>query len=488
MSNIRSLPHRHQLDVVDADVIAAIHDHALQILERTGIATTSERLLKLMAEHDQQVDFEQQRIRFDPAFVESRRALAPRTLLFGARDPSLDLVLDGTRGYLSPDGCAPQILDLDTGRRRASTKADLGATTRLSDALPEIGLMWRSVAAGDTPSEVRSLHEVEVQFANTTKHLQTGSGTDGFNARGVVELCRTVAGSADALRERPLLSSNQCVISPLFWDEGPVDAIEIYAEAGIPISVISMAIACATTPATLAGLIALTLAEILSGLTILQTLQPGAPALCTGYPSTMDLHSGALNLASGPDDAMAHLVCTQVLKHLGLPSGTALGGTGAKSSDWQAGMQAMLSAMATAVNPADIFNGAGGLYGSNVFSPTQLLLDREIFDVAVRWAEGYAFDEEDFATPVIEEVGPGGHFLGSKHTLRHMRELWRSQVMDTSTWEAWETAGRPEPAAAAEAEARRLLAEHQAEPLDDGIAAELARIVAAYEREALADH
>lgn len=481
---IRSLPIRFHTEVLEADEVARIHESALEILRRVGIGTSSDKLLKLMADHGQDVDFQEKRIRFSPEFVEEKRALAPRSYTLGARTRDNDLLIDGRNAYLSPDGCAPQVMDLDTGQRRSSTKEDLGRITRLADALPEIGFLWRSVSANDAPSEVRSLHEVEVQLANTTKHLQTGSGTDAFNARGVVELCRTAVGGAEALRQYPILSSNQCIISPLFWDEGPIDCFEIYAEAGIPISIISMALTCATAPGTVAGVLALTIAEILSGLAILQTMSPGAKAIATGYPSTMDLYSGALNLASGPEDAMAQMACTQVLRHLGLPCSSGMLGTGAKSSNWQAGAQAAMSAAKNAFMPSDLFNGAGSIYASNVFSMSQLALDCEIFNCVARWARGYSFDEEHIGLDIIEQVGPGGHFLASRHTRDHMGEFWRARYMDSSSWEQWQSAGEPDPREAAEADVRRILAEHVPEPLPEGMEAELRRIVDTYEREA----
>jgi len=482
---IRSLPLRHRLEMLAPEQVARVHDAALRILQRTGIGTASRQLLDLMAEHGQQIDPASGRIRFDPGFVEERRALAPRRFTLAGRRPDRDLEIDGAHGYLSPDGCAPHLLDPETGRRRPSTKADLGRVTRLADALPEIGLLWRSVSAGDTPAETRSLHEVEVQLNATTKHLQTGAGTDAATAHGVVELCRTVVGGADALRARPILSSIQCIISPLFWDAGPIDAMRVYAEAGIPVSIVSMAMACATAPATVAGLIALTVAEVLSGVAILQTMAPGARVIATGYPSTMDLRSGALNLAAGPDDAFAAMACTQVLHALDLPCATGILGSGAKRSDWQAGAQSALSVAKGAFVPADVFNGAGGLYGANVFSPAQLVLDCELFGSVARWAEGYPFDEAHLGLDVIDHVGPQGHFLAEPHTLAHMGELWRSGSMDASSWEEWEAAGEPDPAETARSRARRLMAEHRPEPLEDDVARELARIVAAHEAEAL---
>lgn len=477
----RALPHRRPVELLTPSEVERVRTAALDVLERVGVATNSERLLRLMADHDQRVDPERRRIRLDPGFVLERIALAPRRVTLAGRRPERDLVLDGTRGWLSPDGCAPQLLDPETGRRRTSTKEDLGRLTRLADALPEIGLLWRSVSANDVPAEVRPLHEVEIQLRSTTKHLQTGAGTDAASARGVVELLRTVAGSAEALRARPLLSSIQCVISPLLFDEGPVEAMAVYAEAGIPISIVSMAMACASAPATIGGLLTLTVAEICSGLAILQTLWPGAPAILTGYPATMDLRSGALNLAAGPDDAFAAMACTQVLRSLGPPCATGLFSSGAKRPGWQSGAQGGLSAARAVFSPADVYNGAGGLYAANVFSPVQLVLDAELFGAATRWAEGHPLDAEHLAVEVIERVGPEGHFLAEPHTLAHMNELWRSRLLDTAPWEEWEAAGEPDAVARAEAEARRLLAEHEPEPLPDDVERELSRIVAAHE-------
>lgn len=484
--SIRSLPRTFQVDVLSPEQVTLIYASALAILERTGVLTTSDRLLRLMADHGQDVDFEHRRIRFAPDFVESRRALAPRYFTLAGRHPDRDLAIDGEHAYLSPDGCAPQIIDLETGMRRASTKADLGALTRLADALPEIGFLWRSVAATDKPGRVHSLHEVEVQFHNTTKHMQTGAGAHADSSRAVVEMCRTVAGGADALRARPNLSSIQCIISPLFWDEGPIDAIATYAEAGIPISLTSMPLACATAPCTVAGLVTLTIAELLSGLAILHTIAPGASAIYAAYPSTMDLYSGALNMAAAPDDTFAVMACTQILRELGVPSGGTTFGSGAKRSNWQAGAQGGLSSAKTAFAPSDVISGAGGLYASNVFSAAQLLLDCELFGATARWAEGYGFDDERIGIDVVDDVGPAEHYLGEQHTLDHMRELWRSTYMDRSSWEEWRKAGEPDPEEVALAEARRIIGQHEVEPLEQDLSHELSRIVAAYEADALA--
>jgi trimethylamine--corrinoid protein Co-methyltransferase len=484
---IVSTPHRNQVPVLTEGERDLIHRRALDILERAGVSTTNTALLDLMAELGQSVDREGGRIRFDPGFVEERVAMAGRAVTLCARDPDLDLVLDGTRGYLSTDGCPGDMIDLETRRRRAGTKADLVELTRLADALPEIAFMWQCVSANDTPVPVRPIHETHAQLLSTTKHIQQMTAVDGANAAGIVEMARVIAGGADELRARPLLSNFQCVISPLHWDHGPVDAMRVFAEAGIPVGICSMPLAAASSPVTLAGTLAVCHAEILSGLTILQSMVPGSTAFYVGYPTTLDIQSGAMNPAWSYEESLMAMASVELGRHLGFATSSTTMATGAKWPDWQTGAQTMMIALANTLSPADMLTGAGALHGDNVFSHASLLLDCEVFAMAARFGEGISVRDEDIAVDLIVDVGPGGHFLDREHTLTNMRTIWRDSLMDRRNWDAWEAEGRPDPSVGAEERAREIVASHAPLPLDRGVAAELDAIVAAYEADALAE-
>ena len=65
-------------------------------------------------------------------------------------------------------------------------------------------------------------------------------------AKGVVEIARVVAGGAEELRRRPILSAFQCSLSPLSYEEGALEAARVYAEAGVPCGFVVMPISCAT--------------------------------------------------------------------------------------------------------------------------------------------------------------------------------------------------------------------------------------------------
>jgi trimethylamine--corrinoid protein Co-methyltransferase len=485
--SITSTPHRHQVPLLRDEDRDLIHGRALQILERSGVSTTNTELLALLTDLGQEVDHDAGIVRFDPAFVEERVAMAGREMTLFARDPALDLRLDGTCGYLSTDGCPGDMIDLDTKRRRGGTKADLVELTRLADALPQIAFMWQCVSANDTPVPVRPIHETHAQLISTTKHIQQMTAVDGVNARGIVEMAVAVAGSAEALRARPLLSNFQCVISPFHWDHGPVDAMRVFAEAGIPVGICSMPLAAASSPVTLAGTLTVCHAEILSGMAILQSMVPGSTAFYVGYPTTLDIQSGAMNPAWSYEESLMAMASVELGRGLGFATSSTTMATGAKWPDWQTGAQTMMIALANTLSPADMLTGAGALHGDNVFSHASLLLDCEVFSMAAGFGRGIDIRDEDIAQDMIVDVGPGGHFLDREHTLTNMRTIWRDSLMDRRNWDAWEAEGRPDPSVAAEAKARELLTTHAPEPLPADVAAELERIVAAYEAQALAE-
>jgi trimethylamine--corrinoid protein Co-methyltransferase len=132
----------------------------------------------------------------------------------------------------------------------------------------------------------------------------------------------------------------------------------------------------------------------------------------------------------------------------------------------------------------DIMTGMGSLNADSIYSLAGLVLDSEIMEMVYQWVKGIPIDDEHLAVNVIQDVGPGGHFLGEQHTMDHMRDFRRSKVMNRLDWEAWTAAGRPVPEQTANEEVRRILAEHEPDPLPEDVEAELDRIMAAYEAEA----
>jgi len=463
------------------DALAAVRDATLRVLAETGVVVGSPGIRAHLAEAGAHVDGD--RVRFTGRFIDAAVALAPRGYLLAARDPACDLPLDGRHGYLSVDGSAAEILDPETDVRRASTAADLALVTRLADALPEIAFLWQGVEAGDVPAPVRPLHELRIQLTDSRKHVQLMTAVTPLAARGAVAMARAVAGGAEALRARPILSSFQVSLSPLQFEGDALDAALVYAEAGVPAGFMVMPIACATAPATPAGVLVQSNAEVLAGIAILETLVPGAPTFYGACSTTLDLRT-ALVACGGPEDLLFQAALAQLARSYGLPSSIGTFATGAKGADWQAGVENGLSGLVSLLAGAEMLSGAGLLHAARVFALDEMVLDAEIFGLLRHLADGIRISADDLAVEAIGEVGPGGNFLAEDHTLAHMRELWRPRLFDRGTWEGWEAAGRPGPRARARERVRALLAAHEVPALPDGVPAELDRVVAACSAEA----
>ncbi len=463
------------------DALAAIRGASLRVLEQTGVAVDSASVRARLAAAGAVVDGE--RVRFPAGFVESAVALAPGGYRLAARDPACDLTLDGRHGYLSVDGSAAEMLDPETDVRRPSTTADLVLVSRLADALPEIAFLWQGVEAGDAPAPVRPLHELRVQLVNSRKHVQLMTAVTPLAARGAVAMARAVAGGAAQLRARPILSSFQVSLSPLRFEGEALEAAVVYAEAGVPAGFVVMPIACATAPATPAGVVVQSNAEVLAGIAILETLVPGAPTFYGACSTTLDLRT-ALVACGGPEDLLFQAALAQLARSYGLPSSIGTFATGAKRADWQAGLENGLSGFVSLLAGAEMLSGAGLLHAARVFALDEMVLDAEIFGLLRHLAAGITVSDDDLAVDAIGEVGPGGNFLAEDHTLAHMRQLWRPRLFDRRTWEDWEAASQPEPRAAARDRVRALLASHSVPDLPDGVPAELDRIVAAFAAEA----
>ena len=171
-----------------------------------------------------------------------------------------------------------------------STKADLARISRLQDYLSSISFWWPTVSAGDY-GETSQLHEIDAGWNNTVKHLQ-GMVNGAREARYAVEMATVIAGSAEELRRRPVMSDLIGTISPLVQDEDGIEAALVFAEAGVPVTFVTMPTLGTTAPATKAGAFAVGAAELVSATVLLQLAFPGAPVAHSIMQSYADPRTG----------------------------------------------------------------------------------------------------------------------------------------------------------------------------------------------------
>lgn len=480
-----------RLELLSQESVAAIHHASLRILERTGLVMplTPER-------QDQAVDLGLRvergtnRVRFPPEVVAAALQKAPRQYTMCARDPRNDFPLDGLHGYLSLDGCGTQVLDLETGMARNSTKADLQAAARLADALPQISFLWPAISAQDCPPKVQPLHELEALLTSSAKHAQAMTAVTPLTAKGTIEMAAEVAGGRDALRARPVVSAFLCSVSPLSYHGDSLEAAWVYGEAGIPTGFVCMPISCATAPATVAGAAALANAEVLAGITLLQLFYPGTPTFYGACGTMMVLTTGSIT-SGGPEDFLLQAAACQMARHYGLPAHVGTFSTGATASNWHSGAENALSGAVSQLSGADMMCGAGLMNGARIFSFEQLLLDCELYDMLRGVTQGFDVNADTLALDTIHETGPQNHFLGSPHTLSHMHEVWQPAFIERTSWEDWNARNRPMPGDRARQAAAQFFSPEHGAPARGSrrrreIHSETLRVLAGYEPEPLA--
>jgi trimethylamine--corrinoid protein Co-methyltransferase len=365
---INAVQWKSEMEVLTPGEVVAIHEASLHILWQTGILMPlDDAKYDRLEDLGVKVDREKQKVYFPPQVVEEALKKAPTTYTLYARNPENDLPLDGTKGYLTLDGCGNQIIDPETGELRASSKAYLGQAVRLADALPQVGFLWPCISAQDCNPKVQPLHELHAMLVNSTKHVQAMTAVDPLNAKGTVEIAAAVVGGRENLRKRPIISNFQCSISPLSYDGHGLESALIFAEAGVPAGFMNMQIGCSTAPATLAGNLALGNAEIVAGMTFLQLFCPGAPTFYGSSATMMELKRGGVT-CGGPEDFLLQAASAQMAHFYEVPANIGTFATGAKASDWHAGVENAVSGSVSMFSKADMMSGAGLINGARIFS------------------------------------------------------------------------------------------------------------------------
>jgi trimethylamine--corrinoid protein Co-methyltransferase len=471
---IRS-PYRVQfLDDRQLDELQAA---TLRILDEVGVRFPSAMALDVLADHGAIVDRATQVVRFPPDLVRRALATVPRTFTMGARVREYDLHLEPGVSYFTTDGCGIETIDFDTRQQRPSRKADVEEMARIADYLPSIGFYWPMVSAQDH-GRTAPLHEVDAAFKGTVKHVQSETVMGAAPARYAVEMATVIAGSRETLRERPPFSDLICTIAPLVQDHDGIEAALVLAEAGIPVGFLAMPTLGTTAPATLAGALAVGDAEVISGIVLLQLAYPGAPVFHSIMQAWADPRSGAY--ISYSIDSRARYAPVEMAHHWDIPSLGACYGTDApEAGTWQAAAEVALDPVLAGLTAPEIVTGMGLDRTYTLLYPEALLLDDDLYQRARHALLALDVDEETLALDVVTAVGPGGHYLAERHTRTHMRTALHRGLPHEPAPEG----GYRDPVEVARERVAWIRANHHPEPPDAAQQAELARILAAADRE-----
>ena len=439
------------------DDLKQIDQTGRRILERTGIKILDGNVLHKVKDEGAQVDYEDQRVRFEGDWLDQMINRAPKSFVLYSRDGNNDLHLGEGNVYFGNGGRVFRVLDMATGGYRLTKLMDIGNTASLVQNLDNLRFYIIACQAHDIKPVNYHLLDFYYALNHTTKHVMGGC-TNIHGASQMWKLASIIAGGEQMLREKPFVSVITNTVSPLTIESNTLEILDFCANRGIPVTCAPAPIAGATSPATLAGTLSQLHAEALAGIALVQVLAPGAKELYGAIPTIMDLRKMDFTLGS-VEMAMMNASAVQLAKMYNLPIYASAGVTEAKRPDIQAGFEKTVSSLTVAMSGADYIHLAAGMLDSaNSISYEQYIIDNEIIGMLNRILSGITVNEDVMAFDVIERVGPGGNFVTEDHTIDHMKdEFFYPNLSVRCNFDIWDERGRPDMLSQAFTRVREIL-------------------------------
>jgi len=462
-------------EVLSEEGIKAIHQASMRLLQETGILIVdyppAEETFRANG-----AKVENHLIKIDEDTLMHFVRQAPATFTQLARNPANNLPIGGRHIIFAPVYGPPFVGDLEQPRRQATLEDfhNFAKLTYLSQHLHHAG--GTIVEPNDIPVPERHLDMLLAHITLSDKAFM-GSVTHPNNARDTVAISEILFG-ADEIRENPATISLINASSPLRFDDRMFGALEVYARARQAVIVTPFIVAGAMSPSTLAATLAQQNAEALFGLAYAQMLNPGTPCVYGSFLSNIDMKSGSPCFGT-PENALALYAGAQMARHYNLPYRSGGNFTASRIPDAQAGYESASTMWPTVQAGVNfVLHAAGWLEGGLIAGYEKFILDLEICGMMARFVNGIGLTDEDFAWDAFAEVGPGGHFLGAQHTMRHYETAYyQHTVFSMENYEKWTERGALNTYQRANAIWKRMLKEYEAPPLDEAIVEELQAFV-----------
>jgi len=478
-----------RIRVLQDEEMNRLHSAAIEILERVGMQIRHPGASERLRDAGCSVDFERQRVRFPREVAEQAIAQMRRDFTLADRQ-GVEMPVRFSQVYffsapmrvrhsftVNAGGFVPYILDLE-GNRRPATMQDVRDAIRLIDGLEHIDMMGLPVVAAEVPERQRPV-VMAAELVKGTRKIGGVEAWDAEDVRALQQIAAVVRGDDQASRKRPLLVGYGEVRSPLCMDPNMAEVFMESVKLGLPQTVDSMPCAGATAPASGAACLAQGLAESMSAVVLGYAIDSSAMLGLDITPGYCDMRGGSFPYAGADRLPLVAAANQLITEFYGRPGGCHGGKTDASTVGAQAGIEKALSIAFPILCGASGI-GTVGCLGSTTFSPLQVVIDNEIVGYVKRMLMGFEVEDLDWAVEAIAEVGPGGHFLGHPSTAQRFRgEFWLDHLFERLAFAAGDVPTPDMLVERARSKARRLLAEHNPEPLPSEKVAAIDEIVEA---------
>ncbi len=409
---------RPKLELLDRALVERILGEAFQLIEDPGVRVAPYVVDMLRSAG---VTVEEGVAHIPEALARRSVELAPREFSLYDRTGKPAVRYGGDQVHFDPGSSCLNILDPKTQQSRPAQSDDLVRLVKVAEMLPQFAAQSTAMVCNDVPQEIGDWYRLLLVLWYSDKPVVTGAFS-ASSLHTLLELLAIESGGSEALRQKPRAVFDVCPSPPLNWSEFASQNLVDLARAGVPAEIVSMPLAGATAPVTLAGSVVQHAAECISGITIHQLAEPGAPIVWGGAPAIFDMRTGKTPMGA-IESAMLDMACSQVGKYLGLPTHAYLVAGDGKAVDAQVEMESGISAVLGALAGINMISGAGMLDFLACHSIEKLVIDAEAIASAQRLIEGIEPRGESLAVAMFAQTGLHGDFLKLKET----RALFRKE-------------------------------------------------------------
>lgn len=465
-------------ELLDAGALDDIHEASLTILEEIGMDIILPEARARMKAAGADVMEGTERVRFDRGLIMEMIASVPKSFTLHARNPERHVAIGGNNLVFAQIASAPFVSDREGGRR-AGNQEDYRKLVKLAQSYDIIHTTGGyPVEPVDIHASIRHLDCLSDLVKLTDKPFHAYSLGRQRNIDGI-EIARIGRGiSMEQMEREPSLFTIINSSSPLRLDGPMLQGIIEMSSRNQVVVLTPFTLAGAMAPVTIAGALVQQNAEALAGIAFTQMVRKGAPAMYGGFTSNVDMKTGAPAFGT-PEYMKAVIAGGQLARRYGIPYRTS--NTNASNTvDAQSAYESALSLWALTQGGGNfIMHAAGWTEGGLTASFEKFILDVDMLQMVAEFLTPLDVSQDALALDAVRDVGPGGHYFGTAHTLARYETAFYSPILsDWRNFETWSEAGRPTTYDHANRVYKDALARYEQPSLDPAIEEELDAFVA----------
>ncbi len=442
--------------ILTDEQVEQIHQGTLDVLGEAGVKIYHDEALKVFKKADCKVDFDTKLVKFPPALVENSLRKCPSSFRVKSRNPKHDLIL-GLDHVVFFNFPGRDIVDIDTWESRSPTRKEHIDLVTVLDALPTVHYINNYPYFGyrGIPENMKEMEGAVIRLSHSTKVTMeiANNDIDKFTFR-----------MAKAIGTE--IFANPNTSSPLTCYTDQTNACFLAAEYNLPSMIWDGATAGSTAPASIAGAVISSNAELIPYIVLLQLLKPGARIAVANLVLPQNMRTGAP--AFGDIGVSLHTAAfNQVWRKYGIPTvASSSGVSNSKIIGFQLAYEKTIPSVIGAISGSSAVQIHSSVYGEISAHPIQAILDDDIAHMIGRFVEGIEVNDESLAVDLINEVGPiPGHFLGKAHTRKWWnREQYVSRSSDRLTYPEWIKKGKKTGIDYAKEIMKEILSTHKVDP------------------------